>query len=36
MGVILDTAVLIAAEKQRLNLQALFAAFEQETFWVLR
>jgi len=34
MGVILDTAVLIAAEKQRLNLQALFAAFEQETFCI--
>lgn len=34
MGVILDTSVLIAAEKQRLDLHALFAAHEQETFCI--
>jgi len=34
MGVILDTSVLIAAEKQRLDLQALFAAHELETFCI--
>ena len=34
MGVILDTSVLIAAEKQRLDLTALFAAHEQETFCI--
>ncbi len=32
MGVILDTSVLIAAEKQRLDLTALFAARKEETF----
>jgi predicted nucleic acid-binding protein len=34
MGVILDTSVLIAAEKGRLNLTALFAAHEEETFCI--
>jgi tRNA(fMet)-specific endonuclease VapC len=34
MGVILDTSVLIAAEKHRLNLPALFAAHEAETFCI--
>jgi predicted nucleic acid-binding protein len=34
MGAILDTSVLIAAEKQRLDLAALFAAHEQETFCI--
>jgi tRNA(fMet)-specific endonuclease VapC len=34
MGVILDTSVLIAAEKQRLDLAALFAAHEEETFFI--
>jgi tRNA(fMet)-specific endonuclease VapC len=34
MGVILDTSVLIAAEKQRLNLTALFAAHEEDTFCI--
>jgi len=34
MGVILDTSVLIAAERQRLDLHALFAAHEQETFCI--
>ena len=34
MGVILDTSVLIAAEKRRLNLTALFAAHEEETFCI--
>jgi tRNA(fMet)-specific endonuclease VapC len=34
MGVILDTSVLIAAEKQRLDLTALFAAHEEETFFI--
>jgi tRNA(fMet)-specific endonuclease VapC len=34
MGVILDTSILIAAEKQRLDLHALFAAHEQETFCI--
>ena len=32
MGVIPDTSVLIAAERQRLDLGALFAAHEKETF----
>lgn len=34
MGVILDSSILIAAEKQRLDLHALFAAHEQETFYI--
>jgi len=34
MGVILDSSVLIAAEKQRLNLTALFAAHKNETFCI--
>jgi predicted nucleic acid-binding protein len=34
MGVILDTSVLIAAENQRLDLHALFAAHEKETFCI--
>jgi predicted nucleic acid-binding protein len=34
MGVIFDTSILIAAEKQRLDLHALFAAHEQETFCI--
>jgi tRNA(fMet)-specific endonuclease VapC len=34
MAVILDTSVLIAAERQRLDLRALFSAHEQETFCV--
>ena len=34
MGVILDTSVLIAAEKRRLDLTALFAAHEEEAFCI--
>jgi predicted nucleic acid-binding protein len=34
MGVILDTSVLIAAEKGRLDLSALFAAHEGEPFCI--
>jgi predicted nucleic acid-binding protein len=34
MGVILDTSVLIAAERQQLDLSALFAAHEQEAFYI--
>jgi len=32
MGLILDTSILIAAEKKRLDLAALFAAYNGETF----
>jgi len=34
MGVILDTSVLMAAEKQRLDITALFAAHEEEIFCI--
>jgi len=34
MGVILDTSVLIAAERRRLDLSAFFAAHEEETFCI--
>jgi tRNA(fMet)-specific endonuclease VapC len=34
MGLILDTSVLIAAEKGRLNIQQLFAAHEGEPFHI--
>jgi predicted nucleic acid-binding protein len=34
MGLILDTSVLIAAEKGRLNIQKLFAAHEGEPFHI--
>jgi|SRR5580658_126930 tRNA(fMet)-specific endonuclease VapC len=34
MGLILDTSVLIAAEKKRLDLQRFFAAHPEETFFL--
>ena len=34
MGLILDTSVLIAAEKARLDLPSLFSAYPGETFYV--
>jgi tRNA(fMet)-specific endonuclease VapC len=34
MGLILDSTILIAAEKHRLNLAALFAAHEQEPVFI--
>lgn len=34
MGVMLDTSVLIAAERERFNLAALFSAHEEEAFCI--
>jgi tRNA(fMet)-specific endonuclease VapC len=34
MGLILDSSVLIAAEKQRLDLPRLFAAYAEDTFFI--
>src|SRR5258708_9292561 len=34
MGIVLDTSVLIAAEKQRFDLEGLFAAYKQEPFFI--
>ena len=34
MGLILDSTILIAAEKERINLPALFAAHEQEAVFI--
>ena len=34
MGLILDTSVLIAGEKKRLDLQGLFSAYPAETFFL--
>jgi tRNA(fMet)-specific endonuclease VapC len=34
MGLVLDSTILIAAEKQRLHLAGLFAAFKQDSFFI--